>query len=220
MGGVLLIMSIMILYIIIGLLSGKRSGSFRRSKKKVSHIKLMILFGLSWFAIQSAMICYDGFNDEVSKSDAVLILGNKVNEDGSLSLRLKSRVDKGYDIYCQGLAEKIVVSGGKGKEGIPEGSAMKEYLVRKGAEPKDILIDNYGINTYWSARNYKEIAECYEFNSVIVVSQYHHISRSKMIFNKLKVGDVSSAHCCYFELSDAYSIFREFFAFYKYLIWY
>ena len=220
MWGVLIIMSIVILYFIIGFLSGNRSGSLRRKHKNRSHIKLMILFGLSWFIIQSAMICYDGFNDEVSISDAVLILGNKVNEDGSLSPRLKSRVDKGYEIYCQGLAKKIVVSGGKGKEGVPEGSAMKEYLVRKGAEPKDILIDNYGINTYWSARNYKEIAECYDFSSVIVVSQYHHISRSKMIFNKLKVGDVSSAHCCYFELSDAYSIFREFFAFYKYLIWY
>ena len=220
MWGVLIIMSIGILYFIIGFLSGNRSGSLRRKHKNRSHIKLMILFGLSWFIIQSAMICYDGFNDEVSISDAVLILGNKVNEDGSLSPRLKSRVDKGYEIYCQGLAKKIVVSGGKGKEGVPEGSAMKEYLVRKGAEPKDILIDNYGINTYWSARNYKEIAECYEFSSVIVVSQYHHISRSKMIFNKLKVGDVSSAHCCYFELSDVYSIFREFFAFYKYLIWY
>ncbi len=121
MWGVLIIMSIVVLYFIIGFLSGKRSGSLRRNHKNRSHIKLMILFGLSWFMIQSAMICYDGFNDEVSKSDAVLILGNKVNEDGSLSLRLKSRVDKGYDIYCQGMAEKIVVSGGKGKEGVPEG---------------------------------------------------------------------------------------------------
>jgi uncharacterized SAM-binding protein YcdF (DUF218 family) len=52
---------------------------------------------------------------------------------------------------------------------------------------------------------------------VIVVSQFYHISRSKLAFRKAGIESVGGAHSKFYELRDVYSLFREFFGYYKYL---
>ena len=50
-------------------------------------------------------------------ADIAVILGSKVNEDGTLSERLKKRLECGISLYHNGRAKKLMVSGGLGKEG-------------------------------------------------------------------------------------------------------
>jgi len=96
------------------------------------YAKAISYFFLSWFAIHSILITIGGLWDDSSEHAIVVILGNKVNEDGSLSDRLKSRVDKGLELYNNGIANQIIVSGGLGKEGHLEGDVMAKYLVENG----------------------------------------------------------------------------------------
>lgn len=70
-----------------------------------------------WFLAHSIFIIFDGLNDRNSKADVAIVLGNKVNEDGTLSDRLKARLDKSIELYKNGRVKKIIVSGGLGKEG-------------------------------------------------------------------------------------------------------
>ena len=58
-------------------------------------IMYTISFSVLWFLIHSAVIITDGLNDEMGASDIGVILGTKVNVDGSLSERLQKRLDKG-----------------------------------------------------------------------------------------------------------------------------
>ncbi|MFK7908155.1 MAG: YdcF family protein [Chitinophagales bacterium] len=95
-----------------------------------------------WFSIHEISIIVDGLSDEAVQSDYAVIFGNKVNEDGTLSLRLKSRVDKGLELYRDSVVSKIFVSGGLGKEGFYEGAEMQKYLTAKGVPKEHIIVDN------------------------------------------------------------------------------
>jgi selenocysteine lyase/cysteine desulfurase/vancomycin permeability regulator SanA len=173
---------------------------------------------LCWFLIHSIIVTIDGLADNTTKSDCILILGNKVNMDGTLSERLKSRVEQGLLLYQQKFATKIVVSGGHGKEGYDEGTVMKEYLVQKGVPDSAIIADNTGTNTFETAKNFKKIARGHKFSSVIVVSQFYHLTRTKFILREIGINNVNTSHSRYFELRDVYSLIREFFGYYKYWI--
>jgi len=56
-----------------------------------------------------------------------------------------------------------------------------------------------------------------ELKSVMIISQFYHISRTKLAFKNAGFKEVYSAHGRYFELRDLYSLVREVPAYYKYL---
>jgi len=52
----------------------------------------------------------------------------------------------------------------------------------------------------------------------VIITQFYHISRTKLAFDKVGIENVYSAHASYLDIRDAYSVVREFFAYYKYLL--
>lgn len=143
-----------------------------------------------------------------------VVLGNKVNKDGSLSERLSKRLDCAYNLFTNKRVKKIIVSGGLGKEGFYEGTKMKEYLVQKNIPDSCIIVDNDGNNTLATVKNSLALRDSLKFETLIVVSQYFHITRTKKLFRKNNFQNVSGVAPEYFELRDLYSVPREFFAFY------
>lgn len=180
--------------------------------KKLSK-KLFYLL-LPWFVIHSSVIIIDGLSKPKNAADYAVILGNKVNDDGTLSIRLEKRLECGLQLYKTARVKGIIVSGGLGKEGYYEGDEMKKYLVQKGIPDSVIIIDNVGNNTRLSVTNVLNLQTQLHFKSIIVVSQYFHISRTKMLFRKNGFTAIESASPDYFEWHDLYSMIREFFAFY------
>lgn len=182
-------------------------------------LKRVILFLFLIFFLHEIIIITDGLLDEdISQEKIAVVFGTKVNVDGSLSERLKSRLDKGYELFTDSLVKGIYVSGGLGKEGYYEGTIMADYLISKGVPRESIKIDNLGVNTRITVVNFKK--DYPSETSVVIVSQYFHISRCKLAFRQVGVEDVIGVHCDHFEIRDAYSSFREFFGYYKYLIMY
>jgi vancomycin permeability regulator SanA len=182
--------------------------------KTKRRIKIFLYLFLSWFLIHSIIISIDGLTDKKCIADVAVILGNKVNEDGTLSDRLKSRLDCGLGLFKTGRVKKIIVSGGLGKEGFNEGDKMHDYLIANGIPDSAISVDNKGDNTLETVKNTLALQTKLNFKSVIVVSQYFHVTRTKMLFHKYGFTNVSSASPSYFEWRDSYSLVREFFAYY------
>ena len=94
-------------------------------KRKI--LLLALLSGLVFFTA-AGLLVFAGMNDRIGNADVALVLGNKVNPDGSPSPRLKARLDTAAENFRNGFFPKIIVSGGTGIEGVPEGTAMKNYL--------------------------------------------------------------------------------------------
>jgi vancomycin permeability regulator SanA len=167
-----------------------------------------------WFVIHSVYITIDGLSDNGKNADLAVVLGNKINEDGTLSTRLEKRLESGIDLYKNHRIKKILVSGGLGKEGFYEGDKMKEFLVEKGIPDSLIIVDNHGDNTRATVINTLKLKPQLKFNSIIIVSQYFHVTRTKKLFEDQGFENVSSVSPKYFELRDIYSILREFPAYY------
>lgn len=178
-------------------------------------LKITFFFFGIWFLAHSIYTIIDGLNDKNTKADVAIVLGNKVNEDGTLSERLKARLDKSIEIYKNGRVKKIIVSGGLGKEGFWEANEMKKYLIENQVSNQNIIVDNFGNDTEKTVENSIIIMDSLQYKSAICVSQYFHQTRTKMLFRKKGFQNIESASPNYFELRDFYSIFREFFAYYK-----
>lgn len=174
-----------------------------------------MLATIIWFIGHSMFIIVDGLNDDQKKADVAVILGNKVNEDGTLSKRLEKRLACGLNLFRQKRIKKIIVSGGLGKEGFYEGDKMKDYLVKNNIPPEVITVDNLGNNTIATVENTLRLKDSLNFKSLIVVSQYFHVTRTKMLFKQKGFKNLSSVSPRYFEWRDFYAITREFFAYYS-----
>lgn len=182
-----------------------------------------IIFGFiiaftSWFLVHTLFILVEGFNDDVRPVDVAVVLGNEVTSDGKPSERLKARLDRAIEIFNNGQALRFIVSGGIGKEGVDEAKVMAQYLNDHLVPKENIIIDSEGRSTEKTVQNTLKIMKENNFDSVVVISQYFHISRIKLAFRKKGITEIYSAHPNYFELRDIYSIFREFFAHYSYAL--
>ncbi|WP_138417551.1 YdcF family protein [Aquibacillus sediminis] len=181
-------------------------------------ILLFISVMLAWFVIHSVVIMIDGWKDDQTTSDVGVVLGNKVNQNGEPSDRLKARLDKAVELYDRGNIRHIIVSGGTGKEGFDEAKVMNNYLINQGIAREDITTDSNGYNTEMTAENAKQIIDRLEMETVTVITQYYHVTRTKLAFKQAGFSHVGGTHAEILEWRDPYSIFREFFAFYKYLL--
>jgi len=184
--------------------------------------RLVIRLVLLWMVIHLVFISFDGLHDYKGTTDVAVVLGNTVEADSSLSPVLRGRVDRAVLLYRQGRVHKIMVSGGKGMKAgkVPEGMAMKRYIVQKGMPPADIIEDNDGENTYLTAKDFRTVADSLHYSSVIVVSSFYHITRCKYIFKKLGYRKVYGASSDIFFANDIPDLLREFPALYKYMLYY
>ena len=176
----------------------------------------IFFFGfLTWPIGHIAYTIADGLNDTKKSADAAVILGSKVNPDGTLSPRLTQRLNCGLQLYLAGRVKQLIVSGGLGKEGFWEGDKMKAFLITNGVPDTAITVDNYGNNTIATVDNTLKLRDSLHYKSLIIVSQYFHLTRTKMLFRKQHFDAVSSVSPAYFEIRDIYSLAREFIAYYN-----
>ncbi|HXB05766.1 MAG TPA: YdcF family protein [Puia sp.] len=180
---------------------------------------------LAWMLIHVLYVCIDGLHDYQGNADIAIVLGNRVDPDSSLSPALKGRVDKALLLYREGRVERIMVSGGQGKAegmgGVPEGMAMKRYLVAHGVPADRIVEDNDGENTYLTAKDFLPVADSLHIHSAIAVSSFYHLTRTKYIIHHVGFrGDVHSVSSDVYFWNDLAGLPRDCVAFYKYLVVY
>jgi vancomycin permeability regulator SanA len=182
--------------------------------------KLLILVSAAvlLFLGSAGLLVWGGVTDHPGQADVALVLGNQVNPDGSPSPRLKARLDTAAEWYRRGYFPILLVSGATGREGVPEGTAMKNYLVASGIPEASVLVDDQGVDTQASAKNTATLLRERGWKSVFVVTQYFHIPRTKLALSKFGISTIHHAHPRYFEARDLYSIAREIPACAKYLM--
>ena len=114
--------------------------------------------------------------------DAVLVLGCKVNADGSLSNRLYDRVSVGVSVFQSGLCKQILMSGDSEYPDYDEVGAMRRVAMEQGVEESDILTDPYGLSTYESLLR---LRDTFGGRRIVIVTQEYHLYRALYIAEKL-----------------------------------
>lgn len=110
-----------------------------------------IAAAVCFFAI-TAGICWYGSVNSAMTADVAVVLGNKVHADGRVHKRLAARLDAAVQVYREKRCRAVIVSGGKGKSGYDEATAMARYLVGKGVPMRDVVLDHNGVNTWETAK--------------------------------------------------------------------
>lgn len=170
-----------------------------------------------WFVVHTAVVTIQGLHDERNHSDVAVVMGTGLREDGQASPRLLARIEAGYEVWKEGLAPVIVVSGASYYNGWNEAAVMRDRLVEMGIPLNAIIADSNGNTSYDTARNVSALMRANGWTSATIVSQYFHITRTAYAFKRFGVKEVRHVHAKYFGLRDLWSIVREFPAFYYYL---
>jgi len=118
--------------------------------------------------------------DSINDVDAIIVLGCKANENGP-SMMLAERLDTGISIYNK-IGTKLLLSGDHGRVEYDEVNTMRDYVLEKEIDSKDIFMDLAGFSTYDSIYRAKEI---FLAKKVIIVTQEYHLYRALYIANEL-----------------------------------
>jgi uncharacterized SAM-binding protein YcdF (DUF218 family) len=96
-------------------------------------------------AVTASRIRRAARSPSVTQADAVVVFGAGVWQSGP-STELRPRIELAERLYREGHAPRILCCGGEA-DGISEGAAMREELLRRGVASTDILTDDGGTST-------------------------------------------------------------------------
>ena len=107
-----------------------------------------------------------------------IVLGNWLNNDGSISKLLVKRLQMAKELYDNKEVDKIIVSGGvaNAKAGISEASAMEKYLLSIGVKKEDIYLEDKSKTTHENALFSVPIARSLGAKRIIIVSTFEHFT--------------------------------------------
>ena len=168
--------------------------------------------------VAAGVIIAVGVHDSIQPCDVAVVLGNAVEADGTPSSGLRARLEKSLELYRAGYFPRIIVSGGVGKTGYNEAEVMAQYLRDRDVPDAAIIVDGVGVNTFATGRNAKRIMSERNMHSVMVISQYYHVPRTRYVFRRFNIGPVRYAHANLFEIHDGFAVPREVLAFAVYLM--
>jgi vancomycin permeability regulator SanA len=117
-------------------------------------------------------------------TQAILILGARVYQNGALSDILRDRTDTAIELYKAGKAPVFLISGDHGTKDYDEVDAVKNYLLKEGIPAQSIFLDHAGFDTFDSLYRAKAI---FGVESLIVTTQNFHLPRTVFVGNKLGI---------------------------------
>lgn len=169
-------------WILIGLLRRKQHGRPRRAM--AVSFAVAVLCALLMPLAQ--MVCF-GNTDYRQRADAIVVFGARAYADGTPSQALADRVRAGVELYEEGLAPKLIFSGGPGDGAVDEPEAMRRTAVSMGVRDEDILLDPQGLNTQATVANTLPIFQRTGARRVLAVSHFYHLPRVKMAYQRAGV---------------------------------
>ena len=130
--------------------------------------------GLNLYVVTSAKSRIKPAAEVGSGYDCVLVLGAGVVGQ-TPSPMLAQRLDTGIELYQQGVAPVILVSGDNSTVNYNEVEVMRNYLIDHGVPEGDIYRDYAGFSTYESMVRAKRV---FGVSRAVLVTQGYHLSRA------------------------------------------
>jgi uncharacterized SAM-binding protein YcdF (DUF218 family) len=175
----------------------KPKGKLRFTKWRwVFRVALLIAVALVVYVlITLVQVVLASRRDGAASADAVVVLG-AAQYDCQPSPVLEQRLDHARDLYDDGVASTIVVTGGK-REGdrCTEAQASADYLRADGVPDEDLLLEVQGRNSWESLAAAAHILRDRDMTDVVLVTDGYHALRVQAIAEDLGLNaSVSPSH--------------------------
>lgn len=113
--------------------------------------------------------------------DAIVVLGCRVFPDGRPSFALSARVRAAVELFAEGRAERVVLTGGVGDAGIAEAEVAATLAESLGVPRSALVLETRSTTTELNARF---AAEAIEGRRVLIVTDAYHVLRSERVFGR------------------------------------
>ena len=118
------------------------------------------------------------------KADCILVLGCGILDYDTPTSALADRLDAGIELYNQGIAPKLLLTGDNGTQGHNEIHVMLNYCIGAGVPPEDIFCDHAGFSTSESMIRARNI---FSVKRAVVVTQTYHEYRALFLGQELGI---------------------------------
>ena len=140
---------------------------------------------VGYYLITLYQVHATGRSDEARPVDAIVVMG-AAQYDGRPSPQLAARLDHAVELWDQGLASAIVVTGGQlPGDRFTEAGASAEYLIDRGVPADAILQENASRNSYDALAGVADILHERDLDSVLLVSDPFHSLRIELTAREL-----------------------------------
>ena len=118
-----------------------------------------------------------GGRDERQMADAIVVMG-AAQYDGTPSPVFAARIDHALDLFRDGVAPRLIVTGGK-QEGdrTTEAASARAYAIARGVPADAILVEDASRTTHESIRGVASLMAEHDLASAVFVSDPSHMFR-------------------------------------------
>lgn len=126
--------------------------------------------------------------------DAGVILGAAVWSGNKPSPVFRERIRKGYELLKNGTVEFLVLTGGNAPHELPEAEVAKRELLRLGADPTRIVLEEHTSSTAEQILFIRDELTKQGWRSFVIISDQFHLKRALEIcaFNNIEANGISS----------------------------
>ncbi len=156
----------------------------RRRRWPLIVLAFVLLMG-GYYAISLFQVWHVGNSDQARPVDAIIVMG-AAQYDGRPSPQLQSRLDHVVELWDQGLAPVVVVTGGnRPGDRFTEASASAAYLEARGVDGASILQEDEGHSSWESLSTVADLLGARGLHTVLLVSDPYHSLRIRLIAEEL-----------------------------------
>ena len=163
---------------------------WRRAATAAFLASLAAIGGLAWLIDREGTVARDMYR--VDEPDVIVVLGARVEPDGSASPVLAERVKHAGKLLAPG--GTILFSGGVGTYGASEASVARDLAVQLGVSPGKCLLEEESHSSLQNAAFSLRLLRT-KFPGgfhVVLVSDPYHLPRARRLFERLGARTVST----------------------------
>ncbi len=137
------------------------------------------------FVITYRSIDEQGSRDETRRADVIIVLGAAVWAGEKPGLSLKARTQRAIDLYRDGYASWLILTGGLGDYPPEEAEVMRRLAVEAGIPSGTLLLEKESHSTWESLVGASEIMQGRAWATAIIVSDPYHMRRALLMAGDL-----------------------------------
>ena len=133
-----------------------------------------------------------GRQDNARPADAIVVLGARVNADGSPGSDLISRTYRGVDLWLNGYAPRLICTGGFKDESLSAAAVCRRFALELGVPAEQVFLADGSTNTMEDAQVTAALMADHGWRTAILVSHPLHLYRARWLFQGAGVQVVTS----------------------------
>jgi uncharacterized SAM-binding protein YcdF (DUF218 family) len=152
----------------------------------------MVVLVILAFAALAWQVDRLGARDDARTSDAIVVLGARVQPDGRPGSDLTSRTYHAVDLWQAGYAKQIICTGGFENEPLSAANVCRRFAIELGVPAEQVWLADGTVSTAEDAEVAAQVMKEHGWRTAILVSHPLHLFRARWLFRAAGVDAATS----------------------------